>query len=153
MGARTPPLRLKVERQGGSDLIFTAVDPGARIWAVGELHPRTRTPPPSLKGRKARGVRLLLCTVDLGAQIRTARSCLLLTLGASSPETLDKWVLTHSLISKPPKREISLTFCRLSAFAVGLWSHLLVKKENNNTKQYLQELTKRADYGSHKTLF
>jgi hypothetical protein len=109
MGARTPPLRLKVERQGGSDLIFTAVDPGARIWAVGELHPRTRTPPPSLKDRKARGVRLLLCTVDLGAQIRTARSCLLLTLGASSPETLDKWVLTHSLISKPPKREISLT--------------------------------------------
>jgi hypothetical protein len=46
MGARTPPLRLKVERQGGSDLIFTAVDPGVRIWAVGELHPRTRTPPP-----------------------------------------------------------------------------------------------------------
>ena len=26
-----PPLRLKVERQGGSDLIFTAVDPGAYI--------------------------------------------------------------------------------------------------------------------------
>jgi hypothetical protein len=49
MGARTPPLRLKVERQGGSDLIFTAVDPGARIWAVGELHPRTRTPPLCLK--------------------------------------------------------------------------------------------------------
>ena len=49
MGARTPPLRLKVERQGGSDLIFTAVDPGTRIWAVEEFHPRTRTPSLCLK--------------------------------------------------------------------------------------------------------
>jgi hypothetical protein len=96
MDSRTPPLRLKVERRGGVRMIFTAVDPGALIWAVGEMHPRFRTPPPLLKGRKARGVRILLCAVDLGAQIRTARSCLLFTTGASSPKTLDKWVLTHS---------------------------------------------------------
>jgi hypothetical protein len=41
-----PPLRLKVERQGGSRIDFIAVDPGALIWAVEEVRPGFRTPPP-----------------------------------------------------------------------------------------------------------
>jgi hypothetical protein len=41
-----PPLRLKVERRGGSGIAFIAVDPGAQIWIVGEVRPRFRTPPP-----------------------------------------------------------------------------------------------------------
>jgi hypothetical protein len=92
-------------------MVFIAVDPGALIWTVGEVRPRFRTPPPPplLKGRKARGVRNLLCAVDLGAQIWTARSCLLLTTGALSPETLDKWVFTPSFVFYPPIQEISLT--------------------------------------------
>jgi hypothetical protein len=85
-------------------MVFIAVDPGTLIWTVGEVRPRFRTPPPPplLKGRKARGVRNLLCAVDLGAQIWTARSCLLLTTGALSPETLDKWVFTPSFALYPP---------------------------------------------------
>jgi hypothetical protein len=44
-----PPLSLKGERRGGSGMTFSAVDPGALIWAVGEMRPRFRTPPLSLK--------------------------------------------------------------------------------------------------------
>jgi hypothetical protein len=31
MGFRTPPLRLKVDRQGGSGMLFIVVDPGTLI--------------------------------------------------------------------------------------------------------------------------
>jgi hypothetical protein len=102
MGSRTPPLRLKVERWGGptwssSSLIRRAhLDRRRGAPPISDPPP----PPPPPKDRKARGVRKSPCAVDLGAQIWTARSCLLLTTSASSPETLDKWVLTHSLISK-----------------------------------------------------
>jgi hypothetical protein len=41
-----PPFRLKVERQGGSGMVFITIDPGVLIWTVGEVHPRFRTPPP-----------------------------------------------------------------------------------------------------------
>jgi hypothetical protein len=44
---RTPPLRLKVERRGGSGMAFIAVDPGALIRAVEEVRPGFRTPPPA----------------------------------------------------------------------------------------------------------
>jgi hypothetical protein len=47
-----PPLRLKVERQGGSGIAFIVVDPGALIWTVGEVRPRFRTPPPPPPGLK-----------------------------------------------------------------------------------------------------
>jgi hypothetical protein len=46
-----PPLSLKGERRGGGGVrndLF-AVDPGALIWAVGEMRPRFRTPPLCLK--------------------------------------------------------------------------------------------------------
>jgi hypothetical protein len=33
------PPRLKVERQGGSGIAFIIVDPGALIWAIGEVRP------------------------------------------------------------------------------------------------------------------
>jgi hypothetical protein len=83
-GPPPPPLRLKVERQGGSGIAFIAVDPGALIWTVGEVRPRFRTPPPPppLKGRKAGGVRNSICAVDPGARIAAARTCSLLTMGA-----------------------------------------------------------------------
>jgi hypothetical protein len=35
----TPPLCLKVERRGGSRMVFIAIDPGALIWAAGEVRP------------------------------------------------------------------------------------------------------------------
>jgi hypothetical protein len=91
-------------------MAFSAVDPGALIWAVGEVRPRFRTPPLRLKVERQGGVRNLLCAADLGAQIWTARSCLLFTTGALSLETLDKWVLPLHLHYIPPIQEISLTF-------------------------------------------
>jgi hypothetical protein len=101
-------------------MVFIAVDPGALIWTVGEVRPRFRTPPPLLKGRKARGVRNPICTVDLGAQIWTTRSCLLLIMGALSPETLDKWVFTPSFVFHPPKQEISLTPSKMVQASLGV---------------------------------
>jgi hypothetical protein len=94
-----PPPPLKGRKAGGgSEMVFIVVDPGALIWTVGEVHPRSRTPPPPpcLKIGRQGGSEICYVRVDLGAQIWTTRSCLLLTTGASSPETLDKWVLTHS---------------------------------------------------------
>jgi hypothetical protein len=48
-----PPPQLKGRKAGGggggSGMTFTAVDPGALIWAVGEMRPRFRTPPLCLK--------------------------------------------------------------------------------------------------------
>jgi hypothetical protein len=48
-----PPLQLKGRKAGGggggSGMTFSAVDPGALIWAVGEMRPRFRTPPLCLK--------------------------------------------------------------------------------------------------------
>jgi hypothetical protein len=43
-GPPPPPLRLKVERKGGSRIAFIVVDPGTLIWAVEEVRPRFRTP-------------------------------------------------------------------------------------------------------------
>jgi hypothetical protein len=50
-----PPPTLKVERRGGSGITFSPVDPGALIWAVGEMRPRFRTPPLSLKVERQGG--------------------------------------------------------------------------------------------------
>jgi hypothetical protein len=71
-----PPLSLKVERQGGSRIALSIVDPGAPIKTIEEMHPRFRTPPPSIKGRKAGGLRNPMCVVDLGARISVAQICL-----------------------------------------------------------------------------
>jgi hypothetical protein len=49
MGSRTPPLRLKVERRGGSEMVFIAVDPGALIWNRRRGAPPISDPPPYLK--------------------------------------------------------------------------------------------------------
>jgi hypothetical protein len=47
----------------------SVVDPGAKISAVRELHPRFRTPPSPLKGRKVGGFGIVFIAVDLGALI------------------------------------------------------------------------------------
>jgi hypothetical protein len=41
---RTPPFHLKVERRGGSGMVFITINLGTLIRAVGEVHPRFRTP-------------------------------------------------------------------------------------------------------------
>jgi hypothetical protein len=41
-----PPLKgRKAGGGGGSGMAFSTVDPGALIWAVGEVRPQFRTPP------------------------------------------------------------------------------------------------------------
>jgi hypothetical protein len=80
-----PPPQLKGRKAGGSGITFSAVDPGALIWAVGEMCPRFRTPPLSLKVERQGGVRNSLCAVDPGALIQIVRSCSLLTTGACCP--------------------------------------------------------------------
>jgi hypothetical protein len=44
---RTPPPPLKGRKAGGggSGMVFIAVDPGALIWAVGEVRPDSGPPP------------------------------------------------------------------------------------------------------------
>jgi hypothetical protein len=44
-----PPWLKRRKAGGGSGMILFAVDPGALIWAVGEMRPRFRTPPLCLK--------------------------------------------------------------------------------------------------------
>jgi hypothetical protein len=85
-----PPLRLKVERQGGSGITFIAIDPGTLIRTVEEMRPRFRTPPPPppLKGRKAGGVRNPICTVDPGARISAAQKVLVAYHGRISIQNL-----------------------------------------------------------------
>jgi hypothetical protein len=50
-----PPLRLKVERRGGSGITFIVVDPGALIWPLERCTPDSGPPPLRLKVERQGG--------------------------------------------------------------------------------------------------
>jgi hypothetical protein len=103
----TPPLRLKVERQGGSGIAFIVVDPGTLIETFEEVRPRFRTPPPppappGLTVERQGGSGITPAPLIRAPRSMPSRLDFRLTIGAFAPKLRKNGFLALSFPFLPP---------------------------------------------------
>jgi hypothetical protein len=104
-----PPLCLKVERQGGSGISLSAVDLGALISAVEEVHPRFRTPPFRLKVERRGGSGIRCAPLIRARKSLSSKFSRRLPQAHFASDTYGKWVFNPLFCILTPLQEISLT--------------------------------------------